>query len=345
MTTITSPHHGGRLRQAAQQYQIPLSEWLDLSTGVSPYSYPIPVIPDAVWNRLPEEEDGLHQAASNYYQHTNLLPVAGSQAAIQVLPKVLSQSLTIQRVLLPEVGYKEHQHAWQVLQQDATHPIEFDVYQHQPSESQLTSADVLVVINPNNPAATLHSGKTLLSWRAQMRDDAILIIDEAFIDVTPHESVLPLLPTPIPANTVILRSVGKFFGLAGARVGFCFASPKHLALMTQVLGPWTLSGPSRYVVQHALSNTQWHSHTRTALLDQSQRMHTLLNRYFTKVMPQVLFQRVELCDAAYWHQALAQQGVFTRLCDEKDALRFGLPHQESDWQKLESALQHIKETL
>ncbi|MEF1292080.1 aminotransferase class I/II-fold pyridoxal phosphate-dependent enzyme, partial [Vibrio sp. M260118] len=201
------------------------------------------------------------------------------------------------------------------------------------------------VINPNNPSATLHPAETLLGWRKQMSNEAVLIVDEAFIDSTPQHSLLPHLPNPTPTNTLVLRSVGKFFGLAGARVGFCFAHPQHLKKMSQNLGPWTLPGPSRYVVQHALSNWEWQVQTRETLHLRSQRLHGLLSKYFEHVYPQILFQRVELSDATKWHHALATQGVFTRLCDEKDAIRFGLPHQEVDWKKLESALNQIKDML
>ncbi len=345
MTEPLKPHHGGKLRQASEKHQIPLNDWLDLSTGVSPYCYPIPAIPNSVWNRLPEDEDGLQAAAASYYQHSNLLPVAGSQAAIQVLPQVLSQSLSIGTVLLPSVGYKEHQHAWQTYQRNSHQPVTIRFYQNQPSEAQLKSADVVVVINPNNPSATLHPAETLFGWRKQMSSEAVLIVDEAFIDATQQESLLPHLPTPIPTNTIVLRSVGKFFGLAGARVGFCFTHPQHLKKMSQKLGPWTLSGPSRYVVQHALNNREWQVQTRETLHLSSQRLHDLLSRYFEHVCPQILFQRVELSNATKCHQTLAKQGVFTRLCDEKDAIRFGLPHQEADWKKLETTLNQIKDTL
>ena len=85
---MSTLHHGGRLREAAQAYGIPLEEWLDLSTGINPNGWPVPVLPAACWQRLPEQGDGLEQAAADYYGSTYLLPVAGSQAAIQLLPRL-----------------------------------------------------------------------------------------------------------------------------------------------------------------------------------------------------------------------------------------------------------------
>jgi cobalamin biosynthetic protein CobC len=80
--------HGGRLRAAAQRYGIAEGDWLDLSTGIAPYGWPLPSVPAAAWARLPELDDGLEAAARQYYGTPALLPVAGSQAAIQALPRL-----------------------------------------------------------------------------------------------------------------------------------------------------------------------------------------------------------------------------------------------------------------
>jgi len=68
--------HGGRLRAAARKYQIPLTDWLDLSTGIAPYGWPIPDIPASAWNRLPAEADGHEAAAQAYYGSRLVYPVA-----------------------------------------------------------------------------------------------------------------------------------------------------------------------------------------------------------------------------------------------------------------------------
>ena len=81
--------HGGRLRRAAEDYGIALADWVDLSTGISPWAYPVPPVPEAVWQRLPEDDDGLDAAAARYYGSAELLAVGGSQPAIQALPAIL----------------------------------------------------------------------------------------------------------------------------------------------------------------------------------------------------------------------------------------------------------------
>ncbi|MDX1812446.1 MAG: threonine-phosphate decarboxylase, partial [Gammaproteobacteria bacterium] len=103
-----SPNHGGRLNAAMQQYQIPHNDWLDLSTGINPNGWPVPVIPENIFNRLPEDDDGLLDAAHKYYGVKNILPIAGSQAAIQLLPQLRAQSKV--GVIAP--GYQEHAYCW-----------------------------------------------------------------------------------------------------------------------------------------------------------------------------------------------------------------------------------------
>ena len=100
--------HGGRLQQASRRYGIPVTDWLDLSTGISPFAWPVPSIPATVWHRLPEDDDGLVEVARDFYGAPHVLPVAGSQAAIQALPWLRTRS----RVGVAEPAYAEHAHAW-----------------------------------------------------------------------------------------------------------------------------------------------------------------------------------------------------------------------------------------
>ncbi|MFA0114249.1 threonine-phosphate decarboxylase [Vibrio sp. 10N.261.46.E11] len=349
-TSNELPHHGGKLIEFSLRYQRPIEQWVDLSTGVSPHHYPIPEIPASVWNRLPEDDDGLITAAQTYYQSDALLPVAGSQAAIQSLPHMIAKTQpTLTHILLPHTGYKEHQHAWQQYAEQSIQAVIFDFYRHKPTIEQLKTADVVVVINPNNPTALSVPPSEVLTWLDYIRDHSTLVIDEAFVDCTPELSVLPSFPTGVPDNLIVLRSVGKFFGLAGIRAGFCFASPLRLNILKQHLGPWTLSGPTRYVTTHALLNSHWQKENRQRLHEEAERMDQLLQQYFgqmagsTKITSQILFHRVEISDSASWHHQLAKLGVFTRHCDENDALRFGLPANESQWQALTRALEQLKE--
>lgn len=324
-------HHGGRLRIAAQQYGIPLSEWLDLSTGINPNGWPVPQIPAALWQRLPEEDDGLEAAARSYYGTEQLLPVAGSQAAIQALPHL--RAACVVRVLDP--GYAEHGHAWR----RAGHSV------HTVTAEQLREGippcDVLLLINPNNPTGEHFAIGELLEWHMQLAaHGGWLIVDEAFMDVTPEQSLTSYAPQP---GLIVLRSLGKFFGLAGARAGFVCAERALLSRLHSLLGPWTLSAPSRYIATAALNDRDSQRAARLQLQQQGSRLHALLAAH--QLTPDggcALFQWIRTDRAQQLHEALARQGILTRLFTTPASLRFGLPGDEAEWQRLDTALQRLE---
>ena len=332
--------HGGRLNHYARQYGIPAEDWLDLSTGISPFAYPCPPVPADSWHRLPEEDDGLLATATRYYGCGSLLAVAGSQAAIMALPGVVARHRQqTGLVALPRVGYKEHQHAWQSYD-GGSGSWQVELYDGHPDEDLLSRADVVVLINPNNPSGLLVDNGFLTMMRQQLAArGALLIVDEAFMDCTPEQS---LLNTPLGDELIVLRSLGKFFGLAGARVGFVVATPYWLTALNEALGPWTLSGPSRQVAAMALADVEWHAQARQRIAIASSRLADVLARYLgSQVSGSGLFQRVRIEHAPTVHRLLCQQGILARLCDEKDALRFGLPGDELAWQRLTNALQGL----
>lgn len=331
--------HGGNLLAIARQYQTDATRWIDLSTGVSPFTYPVGEIPISAWNQLPQTDDGLEQIAKSYYNGpVEPIAVSGSQAAIMALPSLLTDFLgKCGTVALPKVGYKEHEQAWRSFQKDGdSWSIRF--YDDAPSQLDVSSSDVIVVINPNNPTGVSLNSDYLMELADDLsRQSGVLIIDEAFADAHVQESVLS--PTVSLDNLVVLRSVGKFFGLAGARVGFVFANQQISSLLQEYLGPWTVAGPSRWVIKQALVDTHWHKKTKAKIEIESARLKQLLSQYLPFPMAGTsLFTTLYCDDAKRLHVLLCEEQIFTRLCDEKNAIRLGLPANESQWQKLESAL-------
>ena len=316
--------HGGRLARAAQEYGIPLNKWVDLSTGIHPIGYPVLPVPPECWRRLPEEEDGLQPVAAAYYGASHLIPCAGSQAAIQALPMLRPPC----RVGILAPTYAEHAHAWR----QAGHTVQ-EIQEYQP-EMKL---DVLLVVNPNNPTGRLIAPATLLEWHAELAaKGGWMVVDEAFMDATPEHS---LSGHSGMEGLVILRSLGKFFGLAGIRAGFVLAWPELLNDLREKLGPWSVPAPTRWVAQQVLADKQWQAANRIWLAGQSQQLAELLARHgLTPNGGTALFQWVCTPDAQKIHQRLAQLGILTRLFHEPSSLRFGLPENERGWAKLDYLL-------
>ena len=316
--------HGGRLRRAAEHYGIALADWVDLSTGISPWAYPVPPVPEAAWQRLPEDDDGLDAAATRYYGSAELLAVAGSQPAIQALPAVLPGA----RVRLLAPGYAEHAHAWR-----ERRPRLIDAAA---IEDAIDDSDVLVLVQPNNPTGVHFERARQLDWHARLaRRGGWLVVDEAFADTTPAHSLVALAGRP---GLVVLRSLGKFFGLAGARVGFVFAPAEVRTALAERLGPWTLAGPARWAARHALVDTAWQAAQRARLDAAGARLRRLLQAHGLESHGPALFQYVRRPDAMRLHEAFARRGILLRRFDEPPALRFGLPAEEPRWTRLEAAL-------
>jgi len=324
--------HGGRLRKAALNYGIAEADWLDLSSGLAPWPFPIPEIPLRVWARLPETDDGLEQAACEYYGATHVLPVAGSQAAIQLLPRLRRTGKV--GVLSP--CYAEHAEAWRRAGYIVREVLEQEV------DFFLESLDVLVVVNPNNPTGLSLTPQRLLDWHARLAQrGGWLVVDEAFMDITPQ---LSLASQAHQVGLIVLRSFGKFFGLAGVRLGFVLAERNLLKLLAEQVGPWAVSGPTRVLGQVCLRDTVGHAQQRLRCESASQRLFDLLERHGLR--PQGgcgLFQWMITDRAEQLHEFMAQRGILLRLFVDNSSLRFGLPDTEADWLRLEQALSAYRE--
>lgn len=328
-----APEHGGRLREAARRWDIPLDAWIDLSTGINPHPWPLPSVPDAVWHRLPEDDDGLEQAARaalGLPVDAGCLPVPGSQAAIQCLPRLRPPG----RVAVPAPGYAEHGHWWARAghQVQALSPDEMD--------TRLDTFDVVVWIQPCNPTGQALPVEQLLRWHASLaRRSGWLVVDEAFVEPDPVWSVAPALGRP---GLIVLRSLGKFFGLAGARAGLVLGANAFCRQLRQDLGPWAVPGPTRWLMARALADTAWQEHMRKRLAVDSRRLDQLLHDAgLPAAGGTALFRYCPHPDAASLRDRLAATGILVRHFETPAALRFGLPGNEEAWQRLETTLCRI----
>ncbi|RRJ85421.1 threonine-phosphate decarboxylase [Aestuariirhabdus litorea] len=328
--------HGGDLQRACREYGTDLADWVDLSTGINPLGWPVPEIPAAIWQRLPETPASLFGVAADYYGCTpgQLLPIPGSQALIQRLPSLIQAT----RVALPDPGYAEHRLAWQQAGADLFHyPADSDA---KALFKVAESVELMLVINPNNPSGDRYTPELLVELARCMRDrQGWLVVDEAFIDLHPEQSLAAELGL---GNLILLRSLGKFFGLAGARAGFLLGSPELLAQAAQALGPWPVSAPALYVSERALADRCWQQAARQRVRMAEQRLVEQLGRLCAgRLGCGGLFVTLFTPEAAGYHKQLAQQAIWTRLLDGSQGLRFGLPGDEIQWQRLEAALEPL----
>jgi cobalamin biosynthetic protein CobC len=335
--------HGGQLQQVAEQYKIPVTDWLDLSTGIAPISYPIPDIALSAWQQLPQQSPALIAAAKQYYQCSELLVTNGSQAIIKALPELYRQKNMASRdVYLPERGYKEHAQAWKV----SGYTLNF--YQESLPDIELLPQNcVVVIINPNNPTGKFFNREIIAQYHQKLKLlNGLLVLDEAFIDVMPDSQSYC---SEVNANSednhiLILRSFGKFFGLAGIRIGFLIAGNYWCQKFKELLGPWQVNGPAQIIAEKALNDSGWHKQQCQKLNMLRVQQETLLWQSFSDKLVSTI-QGCDLFLTLSFHQTnnakalyhlLCKQGVYCRLSDEQDTLRFGISIEEN-FKRLESA--------
>lgn len=327
--------HGGDLAAAMERFGPSPDGWIDLSTGINPTPYPhLDVSPDA-WARLPQSSalEALKQAAADAYGAAgpDLIACApGTQALIQALPRVLGAG----RLAILGPTYAEHGAAWHAEGAEVT--VLFDL----PAPDQS-----LVLVNPNNPDGRMVSPDRLTAWA---RDAAAaghwLVIDEAFADVRPDISLVASLPL---ANVVVLRSFGKFHGLAGLRLGFALAEPDMVRRLEADLGPWAVAGPAQEIGTRALADHAWAAAERARLSMQMVRLRGQLTEAGLGIVGGTdLFVLAEHGEAPALYDHLGEAGILVRrFATNSKWLRFGLPGPEDQWRRLQTALAAFNGTI
>ncbi|MEN0001090.1 MAG: threonine-phosphate decarboxylase CobD [Pseudomonadota bacterium] len=321
--------HGGALDAAIAAHGGTRSTWLDLSTGINPVAYPVRDLPDDVWSALPDS--ALHarclEAARAYYavpDWANIVAAPGTQAIIQWLPYLLpKQPVSIISPTYGEYGQVFSQAAWPVETRDELVAI--------------SGEGIVIVGHPNNP-----DGRTwdLQACEAVLRDGATLIIDEAFADLVPDQSLVSLAAQP---NVLVLKSFGKFFGMAGLRLGFAVGQGDLIGRLRTLLGPWSVAGPALAIGAQALADDEWIAQTRGQVRQQSAELERLLVGADCALVGRTdLFVTVSHAQAATIADGLARDHILVRRFDHSpDWLRFGLPGNATELSRLAGALQRV----
>lgn len=322
--------HGGDLDAARERFPGAPSPWVDLSTGINPVSYPVPALSPELWARLPQRSDErrLREAAAHRYGAVSpeaVVSAPGTQALIQLVPRLLGPA----RVAVLGPTYGEHAAAWR----QAGHEV-VDV----PDIASAEATEVVVVVNPDNPTGRIVQPSLLREAAARQGEaGGWLIVDEAFADVAPDEA--SLVPD-LPPSTIVLRSLGKMYGLAGLRLGFAVAPEPIAARLREALGPWAVSGPALAAGAAALADDTWREAVLARLEKAVLRLDRLLEACGCAVLGgTLLFRLAAHPGAPQIAEVLGREGVLVREFPHQPTwLRFGLPGPEAAWIRVERAL-------
>lgn len=309
--------HGGGLDAAMARFDGDRADWLDLSTGINPVPYPVGDIPDHAWTALPDSAamTRLLTAARAFWNvpaEAQIIAAPGASALIARMPYL---GPGYGEVHIPGPTYNEHAAAFDATNQWYTAPPE--------------STDTHVYVHPNNPDGRLWPESVIGGRR-------LTVVDESFCDVTPTQSYIDWTED---RGVIVLKSFGKFWGLAGLRLGFAIGHPDTLAPMADLLGPWATSGPALEIGAQALADTGWAEATRARLAQDAARLDRLMTGTGAGLVGGTdLFRLYEVADASAAQDHLAQHHIWSRIFPYSQTwLRLGLP-QPDRWAQLETAL-------
>jgi cobalamin biosynthetic protein CobC len=328
-TEAEDPMHGGRLIAARRLFPGAPEPFIDLSTGINPFPYPIPPLEPAAWTRLPEPEEiaALQRAAASVYraaQPALVVAVPGTQMLVSLLPRLFPYS----RVAILSPTYGEYGRSFAAAGAEVHEVTSLD---------KLKDAPCAVLCNPNNPDGRRY-GPEELRRLLDGRREGLMILDESFADLEdPGLSLVPNLPRP---GLLILRSVSKTYGLGGLRLGFALASPELAAAIRASLGPWPVSGPAIEIGRQALEDQLWLAQTKERLTRDAAPLDRLLGKAGPSLVGgTLLFRLFESPDAQAHYRRLGQAGILVRRFSEHPRwLRFGIPGNEEEWRRLAEAL-------
>ncbi|MBY5606855.1 threonine-phosphate decarboxylase CobD [Rhizobium leguminosarum] len=332
--------HGGGITAAAAAFGGRPDDWLDLSTGINPCPVALPDIPARAWHRLPDRHlvDEARRAARDHYGSGEILPlpVPGTQSVIQLLPRLVEDdriAVTDKRIAVVSPTYGEYARAF------ASAGFAVDAVDDLAaigSEHRLT-----VVVNPNNPDGRVWPTDTLIAAHDRMKAaGGLLVVDEAFGDTDPALSLASCAPQL--SNLIIFRSFGKFFGLAGLRLGFAIARGDILARFEDWLGPWAVSGPALSIAGSLLRSDV--SAICSRINERCTGLHAVLKGAGLRMAGgTALFTLVADARAGDIYTHLCRHHILVRKFDyAPDWLRFGLPPDPAADRRLGEALQRFE---
>jgi cobalamin biosynthetic protein CobC len=287
-------------------------------------------------NRLPDiaELARLEAVAADAFgvdDPQRVIATGGTEPALRLLPYVLGQT----NALVVGPTYGSHVDAWQ----SAGLPTQ--LLADTQLEGSIGDRTAVVVVNPNNPDGRLLARAQLQRLHAAVAGrGGVLVVDEAFAEVVPEWSVAGMAGVAGAERLLVLRSFGKFYGLAGLRLGFVVGAPGILRRFRSAMGDWPVSVDAMVAGLAAYADRAWAERMRLELARSARRLDELLTQHgFHVVGGTSLYRLASAEDAPARFERLAAAGILTRPFQYNTAwLRFGLPGSPDAWRRLRDAL-------
>jgi len=269
--------HGGNLERAMEKYGISSEEIIDFSANINPLGFSSKIREDIIKNldRLSHYPDPECKEAkkeiSHYFKidYENIVLGNGSTELIYLIV----QTLKLKKVLIPIPTFCEYERALN------NNNVSINFFKLKEKQDflvsmdeiipQLAGIDLVFLCNPNNPTGTFLPKKEMLTLVKEVQKRKIfLVLDEAFIDLYEEESLIKEVKNY--DHLIILRSLTKFFGLPGLRIGFAASNSKLIKKLEAQKIPWSVNCLAQIAVREVLRDEKFITKSRSFLLEEKE---------------------------------------------------------------------------
>jgi threonine-phosphate decarboxylase len=329
------PLHGGQLHQIAERFGIPASKLLDFSANIDPEGPPATVLAalreslddPSVLTHYPEIGESALRSAIATYTEVSPGNIAVANGFVPLLEAAL-RVLPIRSCLLPVPAFVEYRRTLTRAGVEVIpHVLTPAGFRYDVDDMLSGPYDAILLANPQNPSGVLCDREVLLALVATAAErDIYILLDEAFIDYCPEESLTREIDR-FP-NLIVFRSVTKFFGIPGLRVAYTAANSKTNIAIHEAVAPWSITTLASRAVRAALTEAEYANRSR--VLNQERRtrlrnnLEALALRTESSAANFLLFRLPSFVDAVdFWERMILDHQIVLRQCANYEALPDG----------------------
>lgn len=330
------PLHGGQLQQIADSFKVPASSLFDFSANINPDGPPTAVRTalrhaldePSILTSYPELNEPVLRNSIAAYAAIEPENIAVANGFVPLLDAAL-RALSIRKCLVPIPAFIEYRRTLEHSSVEVlTETLKPESYFQYDMESLLNgSHDAILLANPQNPTGILHDRETLLDLTLRAAERNILILlDEAFVDYTPRASLAAHAEQH--RNLVVFRSLTKFFGMPGLRVGYAVSNVRTISQVRDQVAPWAISTLASHAAAAGLADKEYVSET-IALNDRRRtQLERMLRELSLEIEPSsanfILFRLPEVIDpVVFWRRMIEEHRIVLRLCSDYESLPRG----------------------
>ncbi|MEN8262769.1 MAG: threonine-phosphate decarboxylase CobD [Nitrospirota bacterium] len=319
--------HGGNLYEIAEETGIPEDELIDFSASINPLGVSEKVRDvihagiDGLVNYPDPETTLLRRKLAEHYDigPAAILCGNGSTELIYLIPRALQP----ERVLIPSPSFSEYEKAVSSKRKaysvTAVREIKLNKenkFEINPDKyiEQMIGCDMAFLCNPNNPTGTLLGRHEVLRIAEAARaEKCLLVVDEAFIDFCPEESVI----NHVKENPylIVLRSMTKFYALTGLRIGYGIIHGDLIKTIRKFKEPWTVNNLAQKAAVAAIDDHSYIQDTVKLMSDEKKYMEKSFRDMGVEFSPSAAnFYLLKMKNAGHLVNELKQKGLVVRDC-------------------------------